>query len=250
MTASVLLPAYCGERFLAAQLDSILPQLREGDELLLSDDSPPDQPETRRIAEAYAARDARVRVLEGPKRGVIRNVEFLLTRAGGDFLLLADQDDVWLPGKLAAICAALEAGAGCVLHDAKIVDETLAELAPSFLTERRAAPGFWRNFWRNGYIGCCMGFRAALLPDLLPFPAGIPMHDQWIGLTAERRAACQTKQASPVVWLREPYLLYRRHGAAQTGGGTSLRQKLRWRVRLFWALLRRPEKQKEVEERI
>ncbi|MBQ7100317.1 MAG: glycosyltransferase, partial [Clostridia bacterium] len=40
MKISVLLAAYNGEKYIAKQISSILPQLGEDDELIISDDSP------------------------------------------------------------------------------------------------------------------------------------------------------------------------------------------------------------------
>ena len=57
------------------------------------------------------------------------------------------------------------------------------------------------------------------------------MHDQWIGLRAERFGA--------VYFAYKPLILHRRHAGAQTGGGSTLRQKLQWRLRLLRALLKR-----------
>ncbi len=226
---SVLLAAYCGEAYLAAQINSILPQLGEKDELLISDDSPEDRPGTRALAEAYAARDPRIKILRGPGQGVIRNVEFLLTQGAGEYLLLSDQDDIWLPGKLEKLCEALAGGALLAMHDATLTDARLRPRPGTLLARRK--PGVLRNLLRNGYTGCCMALRRELLLDALPFPKGIPMHDQWLGLLAECRGE--------VAWLPEPLLLHRRHDDALTAGSGSLAQKLRWRTGLAWALARR-----------
>ncbi|MDR3313012.1 MAG: glycosyltransferase [Oscillospiraceae bacterium] len=234
---SVLLAAYCGEQYLPAQLDSILPQLGDADELLLSDDSPPDCPATRALAEAYAARDARIRVLQGPRQGVIRNVEFLLGQARGQCILLSDQDDVWLPGKLEALFDVLAEGALLAVHDAVLTDADLQVQERSLFALRHVKPGALQNILRNGYTGCCMALRRELLPLALPFPQGIPMHDQWLGLLAQ----CSGK----VAWLPEPLLLHRRLASSLTARGGSFAQKLRWRTTLLAALARRLMKVKK-----
>jgi hypothetical protein len=51
-----------------------------------------------------------------------------------------------------------------------------------------------------------MAFRKELVPMFLPFPEKIPMHDQWIGLIAERCGAV-------IVFEDKPLLLYRRHSS-------------------------------------
>ena len=225
---SVLLPAYLGERYLPAQLDSILPQMGPSDELIISDDSPPDKPATWALAEQYAAKDRRVKVLRGPGRGVIRNVEFLLGQAKGEYIFLSDQDDVWLPRKLEKARSALEAGALLAMHDATLTDADLHPTGRTLFEERGAGAGTAKNILRNGYTGCCMAFRREFLAYALPFPKHIPMHDQWLGLLAERHGE--------VVWITEPLLLHRRHESAQTIRGGSAAQKIKWRLEIMAAL--------------
>ena len=228
MKVSVCMAAYRGERYIEAQIRSILPQLRADDELLVSDDAPGG--ETERIVRRIAAEDPRVRFFAGPGLGVVRNFESVLRKADGDVIFLSDQDDVWLPGKVEAVLREIENGACLVLHDARVTDGELRVTAPSFFALHGSRPGFTRNLLRNSYMGCCMAFTRAVRDKALPFPDALPMHDQWIGLTAERCGA--------VCFLRQPLLLYRRTGENVTGLRTTLRQKLAWRLVLFRAVPR------------
>jgi len=221
---SVLLAAYCGEKFIGEQIASILPQMEDCDELLVSDDSPEGHTATRDIVLAFG--DPRIRYMPGPKRGVIKNVEFLLEQAHGDTLVLSDQDDLWLPGKLEKTRELLDPARPALLaHDASLTDEALRETGET----QRAKPGILRNLAKNSYTGCCMAFTRALLPYVLPFPANIPMHDQWIALRAERSGTVHV--------LAEPYILHRRHAETQTGRGSTLGQKIQWRWNMFRALM-------------
>ncbi|MCL2301456.1 MAG: glycosyltransferase [Firmicutes bacterium] len=216
--------AFCGEIFIAEQIASILPQLSDGDELLVSDDSPEGHTATRDIVRSF--QDARIRYMRGPRRGVIKNVEFLLGQARGGILVLSDQDDVWLPGKLARTREALEKPKPAVFaHSAAITDEALREIGEIQIPK----PGLLRNLVKNSYTGCCMALTRELLPHILPFPETIPMHDQWIGLRAQR--------FGHVIAIGEPLILHRRHGDTQTGRGSTLRQKIQWRINMLKALL-------------
>lgn len=226
MKVSVCMAAYRGERYIEAQIRSILPQLHADDELLVSDDAPGG--ETQRIVRALMAEDARVRYLEGPHQGVVRNFASVLSEAAGDVIFLSDQDDVWLPGKVEAVLREIERGACLVLHDARVTDESLQVTAPSFFALHGSRPGYLRNFVRNSYMGCCMAFTRAVRDKALPFPDGLPMHDQWLGLTAER--------CGKVCFLPQPLLLYRRTGENVTGNASTLRQKLAWRLALLRAI--------------
>jgi len=223
---SVCLAAFNGERHIGAQIASILasPLVTE---VLVSDDGSTDG--TRAAVAAIA--DPRVKLLSGPGRGVIRNVEFLLGRAAGEYIFLADQDDVWLERKVDATLRALEQ-ADLVVSDCAIVDEQLKVVTPSFFAARGSGPGLAKNFLRNSFLGCCMALRRGVLDYVLPIPAAVPMHDWWIGLMASRKGR--------VRFLDEVLVLYRRHGANATYAvisEASLLQQLRWRLRMAGALL-------------
>lgn len=223
---SVCLAAYNGEKHIGAQMASILASPRVT-ELLVSDDGSTDG--TREVVAAVT--DPRVKLLAGPKKGVIRNFEFLLGQAAGTYIFLSDQDDVWLERKVDAMLPAL-AEADLVVSDCAVVDEQLKVVTPSFFAARGSGPGLVKNFLRNSFLGCCMAFRREVLDYVLPFPARVPMHDWWIGLMASRKGR--------VRFLDEVLVLYRRHGANATYAVVSeapLLQQLRWRLRMLGALL-------------
>jgi len=217
---SVALAAYKGERYIAEQLDSILSQLGPADEVVVSDDLPGG--ETEQIVRGIAKTDPRVRYVEGPGQGVIRNFNFAIGETRGDRIFLADQDDVWLPDKVKRCMAAMDNGALLVLHDAKVVDAELAVKEPSFFQLHGTRTGYLANVVRNSYMGCCMAFRSELKQYILPIPDRVPMHDQYIGLLAEKHGTVEL--------IQEPLLLYRQHGDNVTGHPTSTRDKLRWRA--------------------
>jgi hypothetical protein len=55
----------------------------------------------------------------------------------------------------------------------------------SFFKWNNSQHGLVKNLINNSFIGCCMAFHSNLLKKALPFPK-ISMHDQWIGLIAQR----------------------------------------------------------------
>ena len=61
---SVLLAAYNGGRFIGEQISSILSELTDGDELIVSDDGSSD--DTLKIVREF--NDARIKIVQGPKR--------------------------------------------------------------------------------------------------------------------------------------------------------------------------------------
>ncbi len=207
---SVCMATFNGEQFIERQLRSILQQLRSRDELIISDDGSTDNTE----AIITGIRDSRIRVCKNQgRKGPVGNFENALREASGKFIVLSDQDDVWLPGKMDAVLYALKQ-ADLVLTDCRVVNRHHEILWPSFFKHRGSAPGFLRNLLKNSYVGCCMAFRREVLLYALPFPKHIHMHDWWIGLLVEAKGR--------IVFLHEPMIEYVRHGSnASPTGETS-----------------------------
>ncbi len=216
---SVALAAYQGEDYIEAQLRSILPQLEQGDEIIVSDDKPGGA--TERIVRRVMADDPRVIYVEGKGQGVVANFVNAIRHCRGDKIFLSDQDDVWLPDKVRRVMNAFDAGATLVLHNAYVTDKDLNITDYSFFALRGSKPGFVRNIVKNSYMGCCMAFDRKLLKKIMPMPKHLPMHDQWIGLMGE--------MYGKVTFLDAPLIYYRRTGNNVTGGKTSAGQKLQWR---------------------
>lgn len=206
---SVAMTTFNGEKYLSQQIDSILLQLTEDDELLISDDGSLDG--TLPILSGYASSDKRVRILSGPQQGIIANFESVIREASGDVIFLSDQDDVWAEDKVKKVMIAFrDPGVSLVMHDAIVKNEDLSEtIYPSFFEYRGCKSGFFANILKNRYIGCCLAFRSSLREDFLPIPRTIQMHDQWIGLIADQKHR-------ETVLLPEPLLQYRRHDEANS----------------------------------
>ena len=110
---SVVLAAYKGEKYIGAQVESIISQLGENDELIVSDDFPTG--DTRKAIADLIENDKRIIYLNGPGRGVIANFEFAISKARGDYIFLSDQDDVWLDGKINTVLKEFCNGSDAVL---------------------------------------------------------------------------------------------------------------------------------------
>lgn len=230
---SVCMATYKGEHYVAEQLRSILSQLGEKDEVIVSDDHSPDN--TLQVIRDL--NDPRIRIGLNPgERGYAKNFENALSQAKGDFIFLSDQDDVWVPGKVEKMMKALEKDA-LVVSDAAIVDGELNPLIPSHFALYGVKTGFWHNFAQTRYIGACMAFRKELLKKVLPMPKNqrLCAHDYWIMLVGEAYYS--------VGLVEEPLLLYRRHGGNASTGGVkstnSLAHKLKVRAYCLGHLLGR-----------
>jgi CDP-glycerol glycerophosphotransferase len=102
---SVVVPAYDVAAYLPACLDSVLAQAetlgRIGLEVVVVDDGSPD--DVGAIADSYAARDPRVRVVHTENRGLGAARNEGLRHVTGDLLMFADSDDVVPPGAYAVL---------------------------------------------------------------------------------------------------------------------------------------------------
>lgn len=229
-TVSVVLAAYNGEKFLQAQLESILTCLRAGDELVLVDDF-----STDRTDEIIAGVNwPNVVVLRNPvNRGVRATFEIGLRRARGEIVFLSDQDDIWVHGKRDAVVAEFENDPRCtvVVSDATVIDADGREIEPSFMRTRGGfRKDFFGNFVRNRFLGCAMALRREVVQVALPIPKLVPMHDMWLGLVGSLMGS--------VRYLDHPYLKYRRHGGnLSPATRRDLAQVVAWRIGLLLAMV-------------
>ena len=224
-TISVCMASYNGEKYISQQVASILSQLLPNDELIISDDGSTDT--TKEIISSF--NDSRIKMIDGPQQGFIKNFEHVLAQAKGDYIILSDQDDIWLDGRVAMVRSELSKS-DLVLCDVEVVNTEGGLIFPSFWSLNGSRKGFLANLLNNSYIGCAMAFKREVLARSLPFPLAIPIHDWWIGLVAE---SCFTTSV-----VKTPFIQYRRHdlNVSQTTSKSknSILKKLLMRARLLF----------------
>lgn len=211
---SVCLATYNGEKFIKEQLDSILIQLNQEDELIISDDKSTDN--TIQLIKEY--NDNRIKLItNNGLKGHTYNFENALKQASGDYIFFSDQDDVWLPNKVKTLSELLLKHSA-VFSDAFVVDANLNILYESFFKQRNAGRGILKNFFKNTYFGFGMAFRRDLLKYALPFPRQGEMgHDMILGFIADMK--------NSVYFLHTPLTLYRRHEGTVTRMGTAQKRR-------------------------
>jgi len=151
---SVCMATYNGERYVAVQLTSILNQLSDGDELIISDDSSIDN--TTTIIKSF--NDNRIKLYENQQfKSPIFNFENALKHANGEYIFLADQDDIWMPRKVEIFKKYLN-DYDLVLSDANIIDDSGKEIYESFYRVNASNGGLLKNMVKNSYLGCTMAF--------------------------------------------------------------------------------------------
>lgn len=185
---SVCMAAYNGAEHIHEQLDSILAQLTEHDEVIIVDDGSTDG--TREWLTNL--HDPRVKAhFNETNLGYVRNFEKALRLSTGDVVMLSDQDDLWLPGRVEALIGALE-NAEAVASNFSYFEGT-----PRKIEQLRLKGGTGRHRIRNlirlwigiiPYYGCAMAFRRTFIQSSLPFPPFLyETHDQWLAMLANVR---------------------------------------------------------------
>ncbi|NDV47426.1 glycosyltransferase family 2 protein [Paludibacter sp. 221] len=223
---SVCLATYNGEKYIKEQLQSILSQIGDEDEVIISDDGSIDN--TLSIIEGI--NDARIKLFHNTgEHGFSKNFVNALNQAQGEYIFLSDQDDVWLPDKYEIVLPLLKEY-DLVVTNSSVTDENLNIIKPSFFSYYNSGKGILKNIIYSTYYGSCMAFRKTVFEDACPFPESKEIgFDVWIGLVAE--------MTGKVFFLDKPLLLYRRHSNTVTSSGNLLNrsnrtlfQKLRGRI--------------------
>ncbi|MBS1683012.1 MAG: glycosyltransferase [Bacteroidetes bacterium] len=231
MKVSVCMAVHNGAPFLREQIDSILLQLEQSDELIISDDASTDG--SLQIVQSF--NDSRIKILPPKKfESPVKNFEYVLKNAGNEIIFLADQDDIWYADKIKIMKHELQ-HCDLLVCDCQLVDEADNVITDSFYLLNESGSGLLKNFFKNSFVGCCMAFKREILTKALPFPEGISMHDQWIGLMAQKHFI--------VKFIPHILVGHRRHNSnfSTTGGKShnSLKKKLISRIKLAKLLLQR-----------
>lgn len=249
-TLEIHLATYNGAAFLPDLLDSLLDQSDTSFVLKARDDGSSD--ETVDILRGYEETfDGRL-VLDvgGTPTGTAKgNFARLLENCASDYVLWADQDDVWERDKVAEQRRLLEKaesdfGDDCPIYaftDATPVDTNLKTIVESYFDYKKLDPdtiGLLRQcLVCPPMIGCASGVNRALYDLVLPVPEDeVTGHDWWAFLLA---AAC-----GRIVFSRKSTLRYRLHGSNVSqqqvnsirsyAGSGNMRNRVRRGMMLRW----------------
>lgn len=224
---TVCMATYNGSRYISQQLESILMQIGDSDEVIVSDDGSTDG--TPDIVRGMG--DRRIRLIDGPHRhSPTLNFECVLSHARGEYIFLADQDDVWQKNKVRVCMEALR-HADCVVSDAWVTDSRLNITDNSLYSVMHAHPSRLYNLlWHNGYTGCCMAFTRRVLDMAMPFPKDTPMHDIWIGNVAAWLYS--------VEFIGDRLVWFRRHAGTASCNGKGSRFSLGRQLLFRWSIIK------------
>lgn len=225
MKISVCMATYNGEKYIKEQLESILSQIGENDEVIISDDISIDN--TIDIIKSF--NDARIKIyVNKTKLGATANFNASLTKASGDIIFLSDQDDVWMNDKVSICLKNLELY-DLIVTNCKVVNEKLDIKYESYFNIVNSGKGFLKNLYKSTYLGCCLAFKKDILKVVLPIPNNLMMyHDWWLGFIAEKRFK--------VYFESKPLLLYRRHENTTSSTVGKSKNSLFFKIKSRWQL--------------
>ena len=101
----------------------------------------------------------------GLKGGVKQNFANAISKCRGNYIFLADQDDIWKENKVERVLQEFnkDEKITLVIHDAEVFNSDNKEvILDSFFDFRHSKNGIIKNIWKNSYIGCCIAFKSSL----------------------------------------------------------------------------------------
>lgn len=222
---TVLMATCNGASYLPEQLASIAAQTSLPTHLVISDDGSDDS--TIEIVQQFSGNAPfPITLLHGPGKGPALNMVSLQLQAPSGYVAFADQDDFWLPQKLARAVWHLQKSPSHVpaLYAARriITDEKLTPVTVSAPLRRRA--GFANALVQNIAPGNTIVLNPAAVSLARTAAqrvqhADLPFHDWWLYQLVSGAGGRIIFDATPV-------LLYRQHSANHFGSGHGLTARL------------------------
>lgn len=219
---SILLSVYNGENYICEMLDSLQSQTLQDFVCYIIDDGSKDN-SIDVIKSWINEKDASNRFVFLDKKGkgsAKDSFLFLLKEVESDYYMFADQDDVWLPGKVEETykrIVEIEKGKtvpSCVFSDMYVTDEKLSIISDSFLGVLQRNGNdlrFQRIMIDNPAAGCTMIINKRLrdMAILLENIDLIIMHDQFIAALAAA--------FGKIDFINKPLVYYRQHENNEMG---------------------------------
>jgi glycosyltransferase involved in cell wall biosynthesis len=217
----ILLATFNGEKYISELLDSILNQTYKNIKITIHDDGSSDR--TLEILRGYSKRYPEIINLidDGISTGsAVRNFEFLLKNSSEEYIMFADQDDVWLPTKVELTLnkmLELEDKYGkdtplLVYTNVKVVDEDLNVISENFWDYTKVNgknKAFSRCLETSVGLGFTMMINRRAKELALPFSQNAIMHDHWVSLVVSA--------FGEIEYIDSPTGLYRQHWGNVSG---------------------------------
>lgn len=214
MSATVVLLTYNGEKFLLPMLDSLYNQTYRPIQLLIADDASTDG--TKELLLQYKKeheKDSNFTielVLRDKNLGRSGNRNGIIGDIKGDYVFLADQDDIWNPQKIEKQIAFLEKHENCfgVSCDRRLIsqdDQLLLESENSFRKHKHIEVSDLQDSlkFKSNFPANCIGFRNKDIVKTFSIPSQMEEPDRFLRVML----AC----VGDLGYVDEPLVNYRIH---------------------------------------
>ena len=207
---SVAMASYNGERFIREQVASVFAQTYKNIELVITDDASTD--DTVKIIQELQLTYPAIRLFALQQNaGVSNTFQHSIKNCNGEFIALADQDDVWEPEKIKALMDNI-GDADAIYADAILTDSAGNSMHRNFKSLMNL-----QSYYTGGpfLLHNCVPGHAILMKrefakKILPFPNTM-MFDRWISFCAASR--------NGIKYLDRPLVRYRQHENNVVGVG-------------------------------
>lgn len=217
----ILLATHNGVAFLPDQIASLFAQSHNNFRIYIRDDASMDA--TPKLVQCLTSKyPDKVRWVGGSRnrQGPISEYSNLMENTKSNYIMLCDQDDVWLPDKIKISLermAQLESIHGLqtpiLIHtDMTVVDINLVRIHNSFVRYQYLNPqcdSINRLLVQNVVTGCTILMNRPLKEKIKRIPKDVRMHDWWIGLVASLFGV--------IDFIGIPTMLYRQHDKNTVG---------------------------------
>ena len=249
MKVNIVLSTYNGARFLAEQLESIQKQTFTDWQLLIRDDGSTDI--TPQIIAEFVKADPRIHFINEHDRqnfGVIKNFFTLVKYEKADYYFFSDQDDVWLPDKMATMLDEVihhdKSQPLMIYMDLSVVDQDLNVTHPSMICSQshHANTTLLAELTENTVTGGVAMINHALA-EKWEDTDDVIMHDWYLALLATT--------TGKLVYIDKPGELYRQHDNNVLGARTFRKRLAKWlnplqALEKYWWLITTSQRQAEL----
>ena len=217
---TILLATYNGDSYISEQLDSLLSQTYSDFIVYVNDDCSTDS--TWDILSSYAHRHPdKIKISRRHKNSGSAKHNFIdmMAKVKDEYVMLCDQDDIWLPDKIDKTLAKMKETEKSYPHmpvlvrtDMRVVDRDLRTINFSYkdaMCSNFNRTGFNHVLIQNTFAGCTAMYNRSLAKLLDRKPEYCIMHDWWLELVAAA--------FGKIAHVDEPTVLYRQHGGNEIG---------------------------------
>jgi len=207
---SVILTTYNGAAFIEKQIRSILDQNTHPDEIIICDDKSTD--ETVPLLSVFINNGPIKLFINDKRLGVVENFKKAAKLAQRDnWLVFADQDDIWAPQKLTRLIdemALIDDGStpALIYSDLSIIDKNDAVISESFWAGQKIRPEKIKLatlLYGNVVTGCTMIINYPMAEEFFQMDDPNFLHDEWLALVAYSFGKAK--------FLRDRLVFYRKH---------------------------------------